>query len=205
MQIANPDHAKPAFEQAARNRRGDHMTKRHELRCYDYVNRPHTQVHAALLTDALGIFARATHSAVTRARDLTAELRVRIGALVIATDVEIQVVEVVGARSPDDRPATRLDLTWHSRRRSGLFPEMAGTLWAYALASRETQIEFIGAYDPPLGLLGDAIDAVALHRLADASVQRFVSDIAAFLRAQLPVRPGPGDTFVLAAQPAQPA
>jgi hypothetical protein len=33
-------------------------------------------------------------------------------------------------------------------------------------------------------------------------VQRFVSDIAAFLRAELPVQPGPGDTFVLVDQPA---
>jgi hypothetical protein len=178
------------------------MTKRHELRCYDYVNRPHEQVHDALLADALGIFARATHSAATRAHDLSAELRVRIGALEIATDVEIQVVEVAGARSPDDRPATRLDLTWQSKRRPGLFPAMTGALWAYALAPRETQIEFVGSYDPPLGLLGDAIDAVAMHRIAEASVQRFVSDIASFLRAELPLQPGPGDTFVLADQPA---
>ncbi len=178
------------------------MTKRHELRCYDYVNRPYTQVRDALLADALGIFARATHSAATRARDLSAELRVRIGALEIAADVEIQVVEVIGARSPDDRRATRLDLTWQSKQRPGLFPEMAGALWAYALAPRETQIEFIGTYDPPLGLLGDAIDAVAMHRIAEASVQRFISDIAAFLRAELPVLPGPGDTFVLMDQPA---
>jgi hypothetical protein len=178
------------------------MTKRHELRCYDYVNRPLGQVHDALRADALGIFSRATHSAATRARDLGAELRVRIGALEITTDVEIEVVEVLGARSPDDRPAMRLDLTWRSRRRPGLFPEMAGALWAYALGPRETQIEFIGSYDPPLGLLGEAIDAVAMHRIAEASVQRFVSDVASFLRAELPVEPGPGDTFVLADRPA---
>ena len=176
------------------------MTKRHELRCYDYVNRPHEQVHEALLADALGIFARATHSAAARAHHLGAELRVRIGALEIATDVEIQVVEVLNARSPDDRPATRLDLTWQSKRRPGLFPEMTGSLWAYPLAPRETQIEFIGTYDPPLGLLGDAIDAVAMGQIAEASVQRFVSDIASFLRAELPVQPGPGDTFVVADQ-----
>jgi hypothetical protein len=177
------------------------MTKRHELRCYDYVNRPHEQVHDALVQDALGIFGRATHSAAARARDLGAELRVRVGALEITTDIDIQVVAVAGARSPDDQPATRLDLTWKSKRRPGLFPEMTGSLWAYALAPRETQIELVGTYDPPLGLFGDAIDAVALHRIAEASVQRFVSDIASFLRVELPVQPGPGDTFVLADRP----
>jgi len=174
------------------------MTKRHELRCYDYVNHAYELVRDALAADALGIFARATHSAATRANDLGAELRVRVGALEIATDVEIQVTAVEDARSPDDRPATRLDLTWKSKRRPGLFPAMTGALWVYALAPREAQIEFIGTYDPPLGLLGEAIDAVAMHRIAEASVQRFVSDIASFLRAELPAQPGGGDTFTLA-------
>jgi hypothetical protein len=177
------------------------MTKRHELRCYDYVNRPHDQVRDALSTNALRVFERATHSAATRASDLGAELRVKIGVLEIATDVEIQIVSVSDARSPDDRPATRLDLTWKSKRRPGLFPAMTGALWMYALAPRETQIEFIGTYDPPLGLVGEALDALAMHRIAEASVQRFVSDIASFLRAELPVQPGGGDTFVLADRP----
>jgi hypothetical protein len=174
------------------------MTRRHELRCYDYVNRPYEQVRDALAANALGVFGRATHAAATRADDLSAELRVRIGALEIATDVEIQAEAAVDARAPDDRPATRLDLTWKSKRRPGLFPAMTGALWVYALAPRESQIEFIGTYDPPLGLLGDALDAVAMHRIAEASVQRFVSDIASFLRTELPVLPGPGDTVVLA-------
>jgi len=177
------------------------MTRRHELRCYDYVNHPHEQVRDALSADALGIFERATRSAVARATDLGAELRVRIGAVEIATDVEIQILTVADARSPDDQPATRIDLTWRSRRKPGLFPEMTGALWAYALAPRETQIELIGTYDPPLGLLGEAIDAIAMHRIAEASVQRFVGDVAAFLRSELPTQPGPGDTFVLADPP----
>lgn len=174
------------------------MSKRHELRCYDYVNHPYEQVRDALAADALGIFRRATHSAATRADDLSAELRVRVGALEIATDVEIVITAVVDARSPDDRPATRLELGWKSKRRPGLFPAMTGALWVYSLAPRESQIEFIGTYDPPLGVLGEALDAVAMHRIAEASVQRFVSDIASFLRAELPALPGPGDTFVLA-------
>lgn len=174
------------------------MTKRHELRCYDYVNRPYDVVSDALAGNALGIFERATRSAAARVNDLGAELRVRIGAIEIATEVDIAVVAVPGQRSPDDHPATRLDLTWRSRRRPGLFPEMTGSLWAYALGPRETQIELVGTYDPPLGLFGDAIDAIALHRLAEASVQRFVSDIATYLRNELPVQPGAGDTFMVA-------
>lgn len=165
------------------------MTRRHELRCFDYVNRPYRAVHDALAANALEIFERATRSAADHANDLGAELRVRIGAIEIAADVAITITAVSPDRSPANQPATRIDLAWKSRRSPGLFPEMTGSLWAYALSPHETQIEFTGTYDPPLGLFGDAIDAIALHRIAEDSVQKFVNDVASFLRAELPVQP----------------
>ena len=173
------------------------MTRRHELRCFDYVNHPYGQVKEALSANALAIFERATRSAADRASDVSAELRVRLGAVEIAADIAIEVTEVAGARSPANQPATRLDLTWKSRRSPDLFPAMTGSLWAYALSPRETQLELTGSYDPPLGLLGDAIDAIALHRIADESVRRFVTDVASYLRAELPAEPFPGDAYAV--------
>jgi hypothetical protein len=173
------------------------MTRRHELRCFDYVNRPYQAVNDALSANALAIFERATHSAADHAKDASAELRVRLGAVEIAADVEITITAVSDARSPANQPAIRLDLTWKSKRRPGLFPEMTGSLWAYALAPRETQIEFVGSYDPPLGLLGDAIDAIALHPVAEASIQRFVNDVASYLRTELPELPAGGDGIAI--------
>lgn len=172
------------------------MTRRHELRCFDYVNRPYRAVRDALTANALAIFEHATRSAADRATDLGAELRVRIGAVEIAADVEIMIAAVAADRSPANQAATRIDLGWKSRRSPGLFPAMTGSLWLYALSPRDTQIEFLGSYDPPLGLLGDAIDAIALHRIAEASVKRFVNDVASYLRCELPVQPGSGDTFL---------
>jgi len=174
------------------------MTRRHELRCFDYVNRPYEQVKEALALGALAIFERATRLTASPGHDDAAELRVRIGAVEIAADIVIEVTEIVGARSPANQPATRLNLTWRSLRRPGLFPEMTASLWVYALAARETQLELIGSYDPPLGLIGDALDAIALHRLADESVRRFVVDVASYLRAELPAEPAPGDTYAVA-------
>jgi hypothetical protein len=174
------------------------MTKRHELRCFDYVNHPYDQVNEALSANALAIFERATRSAADRANDVGAELHVRLGAVEIAADIAIEVTEVAGGRSPANQPATRLDLTWKSRRSPGLFPAMTGSLWAYALSPRETQLELTGSYDPPLGLLGDAIDAIALHRIAEESVRRFITDVASYLRAELPVEPAPGQAYVAA-------
>jgi hypothetical protein len=170
---------------------------RHELRCYDYVNHPYPTVSAALRGNAITIFRRATTAAAARAKEIGAELRARIGPLEVAADVDIQVTTIGEARSPFGQPATTLELEWHSTRRPGLFPSMKGTLTAYALSATETQLEFSGAYDPPLGLIGEAIDAVAMHKIAEASVLRFVQDVAVYLRAELPQEPGPGATYWL--------
>ena len=184
---------------AQRLRGGGPMTKRHELRCYDYVNHPYDRVREALLRDPLGIFERATRSAAARANAIGAELHVRVGAIDLAADVTIHIDKVTEARSPDDKPAMQVAFSWRAERRPGLFPSMTGTIAAYALSPRETQLELVGTYDPPLGIVGEAIDAVAMHRIAEASVQRFISDVSAFLRRELPAQPGPGDTFMFAA------
>jgi hypothetical protein len=175
------------------------MTRRHELRCFDYVNHPYGQVKRALSDNALSIFERATRSTANRAHEDGAELRVRIGAVEIAADIAIEVTAIARARSPANQPATRIDLIWKSKRSPGLFPAMTGSLWAYALSPRETQLELTGSYDPPLGLLGDAIDAIALHRIAEESVRRFITDLASYLRAELPAEPVPGMMYPMAA------
>lgn len=174
------------------------MTRRHELRCFDYVNRPYDQVKEALAGNALAIFERATRWAADRNRDSGAELRVRIGAVEIAAGIAIDVTGIAAARSPANQPAIRIDLTWKSEHRPGLFPEMTGALWVYALSSHETQIELTGSYDPPLGLLGDAIDAIVLHRIAEESVRRFITDVAGYLRDELPVEPIHGEAYAMA-------
>src|SRR5262249_11070483 len=122
------------------------MSRRHELRCYDYVNHPYADVRDALWSNALAIFKRATTAAAARANDLGVELRVRIGAIEVSADVDIQITAVEEVRSPFGHPATKLTLDWKSARRPGLFPAMTGELTAYALSSTETQLEFFGNY-----------------------------------------------------------
>lgn len=41
-----------------------------------------------------------------------------------------------------------------------------------------------GRYAPPGGLFGQALDAVALHRVAQRTVERFVTDVASQLTAE---------------------
>jgi hypothetical protein len=62
---------------------------------------------------------------------------------------------------------------------------MRATLTVYPLTPTETQLDLAGTYDPPLGVLGEAVDAIAMHRIAEQSVTGFVRDVAAFLRGSL--------------------
>jgi hypothetical protein len=62
---------------------------------------------------------------------------------------------------------------------------MKADLLVYPLTATETQLDFAGRYEPPLGWLGTAVNAAIGHRIAEASVHRFVSEIAENLRTTL--------------------
>ena len=156
------------------------MTK--PLRSYDYVNHPYEAVRDALRSDARGLFQRATTVTAARADALHSQLHARIGPLDVAAEVEIEVGAIAEeADAPNGGPATRLTLSWQAVRHPG----MNATLSVYALTPGETQLDLEGHYEPPAGAVGRALDAVAGHRLAEASVQQFVKEIATALRAEL--------------------
>lgn len=163
------------------------MVQPHELRCYDYVNRPYTAVRDALRADLAGICERATRSATGRADALVANLKVDLGAFEIGTDV---VIDVVDFEEREQGPSghvttTCIRLRWKAARAAALFPSMAAELLVYPLSRQETQIELHGHYTPPLGPLGSALDSLVGHRIADASIHRFVTDVASLLRGEL--------------------
>jgi hypothetical protein len=160
--------------------------KPREIRCYDYVNHPYERVAAALRKGALTVFQSATKSAVSRARSVASELHVDVGGIGVKADVNISVKRVeekVGDSFPS--PAMRLLLEWEGASMPGLFPIMKAELSVYPLTVTETQLDFLGVYEPPFGAVGKAMNAVIGHRIAEVSVHRFVSDVAAYLRQAL--------------------
>ena len=62
---------------------------------------------------------------------------------------------------------------------------MTAVLTIYPLTATETQLDFLGNSDPPLGVVGDAMNAIVGRRIAEASVHRFVTDVARYLREHL--------------------
>jgi len=162
------------------------MSKGREIRCYDYVNHPYEQVRDALSKDALAVFQSATKAAASRARSIASELRVEMGGIGVQADIIISIKKIDEKVSePMGGPVTRLQLEWESAKIPSLFPLMKADLSIYPLTGTETQLDFSGVYEPPLGTLGKAVNAIVGHRIAEVSVHRFVSDVAGLLRQTL--------------------
>ena len=156
------------------------------IRTYEYVNHPYDGVREAILADPVGVFRSATHSAADRARSVAAALKVNVAGVEVGTEVDIRVgAPVETAAEPGRPPSTRIPIEWEAAKRPGLFPLMRDELSIYPLTATETQLDFGGTYEPPLGPLGGALDAVVGHRVADASIHRFLSDVAHHLRSTL--------------------
>lgn len=162
------------------------MSKGLEIRCYDYVNHPYEKVRDALRQDAINVFQAATKAAASRAQSVAAELRVDLGGIGVKADITISVKRIeekVGDATSG--PAMRLQLEWEAATAPGFFPFMKADLSVYPLTSTETQLDFCGLYEPPFGGLGRAMNAVAGHRIAEASVHRFINEVAEYLRKTL--------------------
>jgi len=159
------------------------MSKAREIRSYDYVNQPYKQVRYILVKDALAVFRSATKAAASRAQSIASQLHVDLGSIGLEADIKIS-VKNIEEQAPKGMsgPVTRLLLEWEAARSPRLFPLMKAELSIYPLTSTETQLDFLGHYEPPLGALGKSVNAVVGHRIAEVSVHRFISDVAGYLR-----------------------
>jgi hypothetical protein len=159
---------------------------RHQIRSYDYVNQPFARVRSALMTDPLGTFREATRVASARARSLAAELTTTIAGIDISTEIVCTIGPVLDDPvGPYRTPAMRLPLSWQAAHHPRLFPLMNAELAIYPLTATETQIDFLGHYEPPIGGVGIILDAIVGHRIAEACVHRFIGDVAHHLRTEM--------------------
>jgi hypothetical protein len=162
------------------------MNTGREIRCFDYVNHSYEQVRDALIKDAPAVFQAATKAAASRAQSVASELRVNFGGIGVATDIAISVKKVEERISETmGTPGARLELEWEASNLPSLFPFMRAELAIYPLTATETQLDFFGIYEAPLGAMGKALNAMVGHRIAEVAVHRFVSDVAGYLRETL--------------------
>ena len=156
-----------------------------QIRCYDYVNHHFDQVCDALRSKSNSVFHKATMSAESRAEDVAAGLHVNIAGIEVSKDVAIRIKLYEEFENKTNKKMT-VHLEWQATGQPGFFPVMNARLEVYPITNSETQLDFHGEYEPPLGVLGKALDAVVGHRIAEASVHQFVSEVATYLRKSIP-------------------
>jgi hypothetical protein len=160
------------------------MSPRRSRRCFEYVNRPFAIVERALATDPIPLLVGGTASEATDP-GTEVHLRVDLGPIEIGAGVTVE-VKSWAKRIDPLAPRSTFELTWRATRASRAFPELRAELAIYPLSATETQLDLTFDYQPPLGLVGEAIDALAMHHVAEASFERFLRDVAAHLRQVLP-------------------
>ena len=100
--------------------------------------------------------------------------------------IEIPVLLEMGATSSD--PSSPLTVNVRARSAATAFPEFHGSIAVAEAGAAETRVTLAGAYTVPLGVVGAAVNAVALDRIARQGLQRLfdllVGETNAIIRRQ---------------------
>ena len=103
----------------------------------------------------------------------------RVGAAGFSRLVRVQFRDL-----PERANTAGLALRWEVAGPGGaLFPVLDADVELIWAGSQRTLLKLAGAYRPPLGALGDALDRALLHRVASATIRGFLRRIAAGLYA----------------------
>ena len=135
---------------------------------------------------ALELFQRATTSAAVHADALAAKLRIGNG---IGLGVQVH-MHVRGIRDEEGvggmPPVTRVSLEWEAGQGANLVPRAVAELTVWAVTPSESRLELEGLYRPPLGVVGNAVDAAVGLRVAEATVGHLLDDVVEELRRDIP-------------------
>lgn len=103
-------------------------------------------------------------------------LTTRIHGTDISRDVTMQ---IVGFDEPASAVAgAHLMFSADASRHTDLFPHLEARLDAIPVTDQRTALFMIATYKPPLGVIGGAVNALGLHRLAQQSLDNLFDHIA---------------------------
>lgn len=151
-----------------------------ELHAYAYVDVPFELASRLFAENAEAVLQHATDDVAEEAGKLSRTLKVDLGGFEVSKDVEV----LVGEFEPVELTRSTVPIRWRAQHGRLLFPTLHAQLdiVAVSLDPPLTQMVVEGTYEPPGGLLGAGADKLLLHRLAEATVYRFVHDVAMEVR-----------------------
>lgn len=147
------------------------------IHLYDAVNRPFGVVRGALVHKCVGLLEEAAAAGLTGARDTA--LDIAFGGLEVAKEVHL---DVHGFKDiPGHVPLGRVSIRCTPADHSMLFPIIEADLEAEPIDDERTMMSLLGMYQPPLGLVGAALDRIGFHRLAETAFDRFFHRLLAVI------------------------
>jgi hypothetical protein len=157
------------------------------LHCYAYVEAPFDVVSRVLASDAAGVLQHATDDAAEQTDVLTHSLSVDVAGVELSREVRIE----VGDFAPVGVARATVPLRWEATAARPVFPHVDAELEVAAVTFEPplTQVTLQGTYVPPLGVLGAGVDALVLHRIADAAIHRFTHELADAIRRAVEALP----------------
>jgi hypothetical protein len=76
-----------------------------------------------------------------------------------------------------------LPISWRPASEPGLLPALEAEIEVGTLGPGDTQLSINGRYTPPRWLAGTTADRLLLHRVAEATLKRFLDEVASRLLA----------------------
>jgi hypothetical protein len=104
----------------------------------------------------------------------------RVGALGVSRVVRVQARDLA-EREGSAGLAIRWEVTGPG---GGLFPVLDADVRVHPAGEQRTLLTLQGAYRPPLGAFGQALDRAILHRVAAATIRNFLQRVAAGVTGQ---------------------
>jgi len=121
--------------------------------------------------------AHSLDAAATAAVAESEPLLVRAGVAGLTKRVAVQALEPV--YGPD---RVVIAIRWLATGKADqLFPALDADLELRSTADSQTELILFGSYQPPFGRVGAAIDRLVMHRIAEAALRRFISDVVAMV------------------------
>lgn len=77
-----------------------------------------------------------------------------------------------------------IPLVWTPVHTAGLLPSLEADLEIAPLGAERTQLAISARYEPPLGMVGRAVNRAILHRVAEATLKDFLDRVAGALLGQ---------------------
>jgi hypothetical protein len=142
------------------------------IRYYIELPLPAAVVEQALVGSPAGWLSAVAGEAQRRGDGLLGE--VGVGPLGVRLRRQVRICLGEPVRFPS---MTSLPLTWEPVGLEGVLPRLDANLELGSLGGHRIQLAISARYRPPLGAVGQAIDRVLLHRVAEATVKDFLDRI----------------------------